>query len=146
MPSFIFVVRSPRLVANKVSVIASGVSLLTVASVSRTVPSEQCNALLCAMLAHKFKYREPNGKIKSTDKPVLILVVRRKQPQLNTSTLFCYGSFFNMILFIVPFAKINRLICHHIIDIFIILILLHFFIIISLIIVLLRKIPWLLRP
>jgi len=65
----ILVVRSPRLVANKVSVIASGVSLLTVASVSLTVPSEQCNALLCAMLAHKFKYREPNGKIKARINP-----------------------------------------------------------------------------
>ena len=53
-----------RLVANKVSVIASVVSLLTVASATRTVPSEQCDALLCAMIAHKFKSRCPNGKMK----------------------------------------------------------------------------------
>ena len=47
----------PRLVANKVSVIASEMSLLTIANATRTIPSEQCIALLCANIAHKFKCR-----------------------------------------------------------------------------------------
>ena len=39
-------------------------SLLTVASATRTVPSEQCIALLCANIAHKFKCRRLNDKMK----------------------------------------------------------------------------------
>lgn len=32
--------------------------------VSRTVPPEQCDALLCANIARKFKSQRPNDKIK----------------------------------------------------------------------------------
>jgi len=86
-----------RLVANKASVIASGVSLLTVASATRTVPSEQCSALLCASIAHKFKSRRLNSLTKNINIQALygaVYAAKMAHPRLravarNTSFFIC---------------------------------------------------------